>query len=118
MKSRFRHQAFSLVELLVAIAIIGVLAAMIMPQFGKMTERAQSVTCMNNLKQLMISWQMYQLDNNDLIVQSYHGGMATGGAAANVMVNGVQANAPWCEGWLDWTTSSDRVMGYAAASAR
>jgi len=65
MKKTSSRKAFSLVELMVAIAIIGILAAMIMPQFGKMTDRAQSVTCMNNLKQVGASLLNYVNDNDN-----------------------------------------------------
>ena len=95
---------FTLIELLVVIAIIAILASMLLPALAKAKTKAQGIYCMNNTKQLMLAWQMYALDNNEVIVGNFHGGMAMGGAAAND-----PANAPWVEGWLDWTTSSDNT---------
>jgi prepilin-type N-terminal cleavage/methylation domain-containing protein/prepilin-type processing-associated H-X9-DG protein len=95
---------FTLIELLVVIAIIAILASLLLPALAKSKTKAQGIMCMNNLKQVMLAWQSYQLDNNDKIIMSFHGGMATGGAAA-----ATAANAPWVLGWLDWTTSSDNT---------
>jgi prepilin-type N-terminal cleavage/methylation domain-containing protein/prepilin-type processing-associated H-X9-DG protein len=97
-----RRSGFTLIELLVVIAIIAILASMLLPALAKAKTKAQGIMCMNNLKQVMLAWQMYQLDNNDVIVQSYHGG----GTAA--FANDPK-NAPWVVGWLDWSTSPDNT---------
>ena len=55
--------AFTLIELLVVCAVIGVLAALILPALIKSTSSAQRIKCVSNLRQLGLAAQMYWDDN-------------------------------------------------------
>jgi len=55
---------FTLIELLIVIAIIAILAALLFPALGKARDIAQSAFCLNNQKQLSLAHQLYLLDYN------------------------------------------------------
>ncbi|MGA4577221.1 prepilin-type N-terminal cleavage/methylation domain-containing protein [Limisphaera sp. VF-2] len=59
------HPAFTLVELLVVIVIVGLLAAMLLPVLGKAKSKTQGIQCLNNHRQLALAWRMYVDDNQD-----------------------------------------------------
>ncbi|MBI2949709.1 MAG: prepilin-type N-terminal cleavage/methylation domain-containing protein [Verrucomicrobia bacterium] len=81
-------QGFTLVELLVAVAILAILAGLLLPALSKAKSKAQALQCLNHLKQLGLSWTLYTQDHDDLVPP-----------------NSVENSSPgksWVQGWLNF----------------
>ena len=86
-----KKQNFTLVELLIVIAVIAILASLLLPALNKTFEAARRISCTNNLSQLGKAFTMYVDDNNGCIQTRYnYGGSSTnffpqvlGGSACN-----------------------------------
>jgi prepilin-type N-terminal cleavage/methylation domain-containing protein len=97
LKSSSGETGFTLIELLVVIAIIAILAAMLLPALGRARQKALGVACQSNHHQLMMAWQMYSDDYNELLVLNPVSGRMTPNMSA------------WVLGWEDWGLSPDNT---------
>lgn len=91
-----RKAGFTLVELLIVMAVIGILAAILFPVFGRVRESARRSVCLSNMKQIGIGLMQYTQDYDETMpIQTYSttfrfmestagpAGAATGSAGAD-----------------------------------
>ena len=71
MAGRAPNAGFTLIEILVVIAIIAILAGMLLPALSKAKAKATGIKCMNNNRQLLLGWIFYADDNESKIPAAY-----------------------------------------------
>jgi prepilin-type N-terminal cleavage/methylation domain-containing protein/prepilin-type processing-associated H-X9-DG protein len=91
-----RKGGFTLLELLVVVAIIGILAGLILPSLAASKARARCIYCQNNNKQLVAGWLMYADDHGQRLAYNLAGGAA-------------RTNINWAAGVLTWELDTDNT---------
>lgn len=89
-------RAFSLVELLITIAIIGILSGLLLPALAKARERSRRAACVGSQRQLALTFQSYAHDHDGQVPIGYRGGSKQW----NAMVYSGTANQFVLFGWL------------------
>jgi len=121
--------AFSLVELLVVLAIIALLTALLLPALASARQSAQTTTCLANLHEMGKAALEYVSEFNDSFPPAYYGSGTTWRWDFQwVSANGVTTQEPgilWADGWdlkqieilecpalVNPNTSAGQVNGY------
>lgn len=65
MRHQFETKGFTLVELLIVVAIISILASILFPVFARARKNARRASCQSNLKQIGLGVMMYAQDNDE-----------------------------------------------------
>jgi prepilin-type N-terminal cleavage/methylation domain-containing protein/prepilin-type processing-associated H-X9-DG protein len=99
-------RAFTLIELLVVLAVIGLLAAMLLPALASTKEKGRRLACLSNLRQVALAARLYMDDNNGGLFHHHEGWVLDDGSQVATLpndLNGVagggmgnsQAEKPW-----------------------
>lgn len=101
--------AFTLIEVLVVVAIIGLLAAILIPSLARSRESARAVVCKTNLKEWGNAMLMYVNDNRGTLPFEDRPNPE----------NDVNGDKVWDEtGWVCWFDSMDRYFGSKKADEK
>jgi prepilin-type N-terminal cleavage/methylation domain-containing protein/prepilin-type processing-associated H-X9-DG protein len=109
--SSARSRAFTLIELLITVAIIGVLSSLLLPAVNRASERGRQIFCANNLRQLTFAWTAYAGDHNDRLPYNL------GATEISKMLKQKQ-RYNWANSVLDWelnSSNTNTVLNTAAS---
>jgi len=67
MSKTTKNQAFTLIELLIVIAIIALLMAILVPALSRAKEQGKRAVCLTQIKQLQLAWNIYCDENDDKV---------------------------------------------------
>ncbi|HEY1662963.1 MAG TPA: type II secretion system protein [Verrucomicrobiae bacterium] len=82
-------RAFTLIELLVVIGIIAVLAAILLPALAAAKDRAQTIHCVNNMRQWGTAFIMYSSDNREVVPEEGNTGNSIGASGTATTADNV-----------------------------
>ncbi len=65
MKTRSKRNGFTLVEILIVVVILGILAAIVIPQFSQASSEARESSVKSNLQMVRSQIELYKIQHND-----------------------------------------------------
>jgi len=95
---------FTLVELLVVMAVIAILASLLLSALSRTKMRAQGTFCLNNTRQLTLAWKTYSDDRDDRLPYN----LAMNGKGTTQSISS-KTNLNWVNDIMDWEVHPDNI---------
>ncbi|MCC6235915.1 MAG: type II secretion system protein, partial [Verrucomicrobiales bacterium] len=89
------RRGFTLVELLVVMAIVAILASMLVPALGRAKRQARRVNEINSARQLIRAWQLYADEHGDRVLPGFRRGFSAQDQRGQELGIEVAARYPW-----------------------
>ncbi|WDE96500.1 prepilin-type N-terminal cleavage/methylation domain-containing protein [Lentisphaera profundi] len=67
-----KNNYFTLIEILVVVAIIGILASLLLPALGQARKKSKLALCTSNIRQISTALYMYTTDNDSYLPYSHN----------------------------------------------
>jgi general secretion pathway protein G len=106
------RRAFTLVEILIVVLILGILAALVVPQFATATEDAQREATLTELQKLRRHIEVFEARNAGLLPDVEEGDGTWG-----QLVGTEYLTAPPINAWVGWENGREIVFGAAPDDA-
>ena len=98
MSIKLNKKGFTLVEIMIVVAIIAMLAALAVPSFMNARNKSMQASCFNNMRLLDGAMQQYAFDNSNVVANTF---------AKLVGTNGYIRDTPVCKGGGTYTLPTD-----------